>query len=258
MRPVSIALVLLFACIPASAQVAQSTAFTYQGQLRQAGVAVNGARNLAFALFDAASEGNQLGTTIEAAAWPIVDGLFTVDLSFPGQLTVEQRWLEVRVEGQPMLPRHPITAAPVAQFALVGAPGPPGPQGPPGIEGFPGSVTAAACDPGDALREIREGGFRVACETSGLHGWTRPSTDLSIRGGGRWTEIVRCPADAVVIGGGVEALDRRESGFPRYTTLRILESFPTFDGGRWAWQVGLYNTDGVSIRLRAFAVCALT
>lgn len=258
MRPVSIALVLLFACVPASAQVAQSTAFTYQGQLRQAGVPVNGARNLAFALFDAASGGTQVGTTVEAAAWPIVDGLFTVDLSFSGQLTGQQRWLEVRVEGQPMLPRQPITAAPVAQFALVGAAGPPGPQGPAGIAGFPGSVPSVGCGPGDALREINSGGFGFACETSGLHGWTRPSADLSMPGGTRWTQIVRCPADAVVLGGGVEALDRRESGFPRYTTLRILESFPTFDGGRWAWQVGLYNTDGVSIRLRAFAVCALT
>ena len=258
MRLLSIALVLLCLCAVASAQVAQSPAFTYQGQLRHAGAAVNGVRDLAFALFESASGGSQIGVTVEAAAWPIVDGLFTIDLDFPGAFNGQQRWLEIRVEGQPMLPRQPITVAPVAQFALVGAAGPPGPQGPAGIEGFPGSVPSLGCGPGDALREISNGGFAFACDTSGLHGWTRPSADLSMAGGTRRTQIVRCPADAIVMGGGVESLERRDGGFPRYTTLRILESFPTFDGGRWAWQVGLYNTDGVSMQLRAFAVCAGT
>jgi hypothetical protein len=74
------------------------------------------------------------------------------------------------------------------------------------------------------------------------------------------TLVVRCPADAVATGGGVEALERAGTGtgVPLTSTLRVLESFPTFEGGRWGWQLGLYNTGGVAMQLRAFAVCTGT
>lgn len=256
MRKFTFAIFLLFACMAARAQVTQSAAFTYQGQLRQAGAPVDGARDLEFALFDSAGGGSQIGATVDAPSWPIVGGLFTIDLSFPGAFSGPQRWLEVRIDGTPMLPRQPITPVPFAQFGLSGTTGPAGPEGPAGEPGFPGSVPAAGCAPGDALRSITEGGFLFSCHTVGLHDWTRPSADVSVPGGAVRTQIVRCPDGAIVISGGVESLERSSFGTPRQTTLRISESFPTFDGGRWGWQVALYNTGGVVMPLRAFAVCA--
>ena len=38
-----------------------ATAFTYQGRLSDGGLPANGAYDLRFALFDAASDGNQIG-----------------------------------------------------------------------------------------------------------------------------------------------------------------------------------------------------
>ena len=81
--------------VSASAATPQGSTFTYQGQLRQNGVVVNGNHNLSFALFDAASGGAQVGSTVTANNWPIIDGLFTIDLDFPGAFSGDQRWLEV-------------------------------------------------------------------------------------------------------------------------------------------------------------------
>ena len=41
-----------------------TTAFTYQGQLRDGGTNANGAYTMIFKLYDASTNGNQIGTTI--------------------------------------------------------------------------------------------------------------------------------------------------------------------------------------------------
>lgn len=244
----------------ASAQTPQSSAFTYQGQLRHNGEPVNGERNLAFALFNSASGGSQVGPTISAPAWPVLDGLFTIDLNFPGAFGSSQRWLEVRVEGVPMLPRQPVMAAPVAQFALSGNAGPQGPSGPQGAtgpqgpQGPQGQLPSVACAEGDAIRGITGSGT-VSCHTSGLRDWVRMNGDFEMPSGhvgGKW---VACPPDYVVLGGGVEQLDRAALGTPAAFELRIVESYPTFRDNRWGWQVGVYNPREAA-RLRAFALCA--
>lgn len=122
----------------AGAQTPQSSLFTYQGQLQQQGQAVTGYRDLEFRLFDADSAGSQVGAPVIANDWPITDGLFTIDLDFPGAFSGEQRWLEISVDGQVLSPRQAVTAAPVAQYALSGAAGPEGPAGPQGPPGPPG------------------------------------------------------------------------------------------------------------------------
>ena len=131
----SFALIVLLWPLLASAQTPQTSLFTYQGQFQQQGQVVNGHRDLEFRLFDADSAGSQVGAPVVANDWPITDGLFTIDLDFPGAFTGEQRWLEVSVDGQALSPRQAVTAAPVAQYALAGTIGPVGPQGPPGPEG---------------------------------------------------------------------------------------------------------------------------
>jgi hypothetical protein len=121
-----------------AAQTTQLPDFTYQGQLQQSGQPANGAFDLSFALYDEESGGQQVGTTINEPQFPVTDGLFTVSLSFPGAFTGEQRWLQVSVNGQPLIPRQAVSTTPVAQYALDGNPGPAGPAGPEGPAGAQG------------------------------------------------------------------------------------------------------------------------
>ena len=101
--------------------------FTYQGRLQQNGAPANGTFDLAFALYDQPSGGSQVGVTLNEADFPVVDGIFTVSLSFPGAFTGTQLYLQVSVEGTPLLPRQAVATAPVAQYSLSGSIG--GPAG---------------------------------------------------------------------------------------------------------------------------------
>ena len=81
---------------PLGSAAAMDTAFTYQGQLRQDGQAVNGACDFEFRLWDAASDGAQVGSTAGVNALPVSGGLFNASLDFgAGAFNGEARWLEV-------------------------------------------------------------------------------------------------------------------------------------------------------------------
>lgn len=95
--------------------------FTYQGRLQQSGAPANGNFDLAFALYDQPSGGSQVGVTVNEADFPVVDGIFNVSLSFPGAFTGIQLYLQVSVEGTPLLPRQAVATAPVAQYSLSGS-----------------------------------------------------------------------------------------------------------------------------------------
>jgi hypothetical protein len=101
--------------------------FTYQGRLTQNGAPANGNFNLSFALYDDGVAGSQVGLTINEPAFPVSDGLFTVSLAFPGAFDGTQLWLQVSVNGTPLLPRQAVSATPVSQFSLSGSIG--GPAG---------------------------------------------------------------------------------------------------------------------------------
>ena len=62
----------------AIAQTAQLPDFTYQGQLQQSGQPANGAFDLSFALYDAETGGQQVGTAIDEPQFPVTNGLFMV------------------------------------------------------------------------------------------------------------------------------------------------------------------------------------
>jgi hypothetical protein len=61
---------------------AAGTAFTYQGRLRDGGTAVTGTYDFEFKLFDAATDGNQVGATLTLDDVSVANGLFTVLLDF--------------------------------------------------------------------------------------------------------------------------------------------------------------------------------
>ncbi len=128
----------------AAIQAEQLPDFIYQGKLEQGGAPANGPYDLTFSLWTEAVGGTQLGTTIVEDDYPVVNGVFSINLAFPGAFTGNQTYLQVTVNGT-TLPRQPVSTAPVAQFALNGVAGPAGPAGPqgaPGPQGLQG-------DPGD-------------------------------------------------------------------------------------------------------------
>jgi hypothetical protein len=122
-----VAALLLVGHAPVHAQGPVGTAFTYQGQLKEAGVPVTGEADFQFYLFDAASGGNLIDS-LGVSSVPITDGLFTVQLDFgTGAFTGDARWLEIEVEfpcGEgnwtTLTPRQPVKAAPYALYALDG------------------------------------------------------------------------------------------------------------------------------------------
>jgi Collagen triple helix repeat (20 copies) len=142
----------------AGTSMSQSSAFTYQGQLTASGRPANGNYDMTFALFDSATGGNQVGTTIVAPQYPVAAGLFTIDLNFHGAFSGQQLWTEVTIDGQTLTPRQPVNAVPVANFALAGNMGPMGPTGATGAAGLTGATgpsgnvgaTGATGDPGVA------------------------------------------------------------------------------------------------------------
>ena len=78
--------------------VAQSSSFTYQGQLQDGGNPANGSYDLQFRLFDALVSGGQIGSTQVVENVAVAAGIFTVSIdfgaaSFPGA----DRFLEIAV-----------------------------------------------------------------------------------------------------------------------------------------------------------------
>lgn len=100
------------------------TAFTCQGKLADAGQSADGIYDLRFTLYDAATEGAQVGDPLTNTAVVVSRGLFTSELDFgAGVFPGDARWLEVGVRTNggggftPLSPRQPLTAAPYALYA---------------------------------------------------------------------------------------------------------------------------------------------
>ena len=98
------------------------SAFTYQGQLKAGGNPVNDTCDMAFRLYDEASDGSQVGAAISTTV-PITDGLFTLQLDFGASaFDGDARWLGIKVKcpgdvdyGE--LGRQALTATPYAIYA---------------------------------------------------------------------------------------------------------------------------------------------
>lgn len=77
-----IAIAALLVAVGSSAALAQSTAITYQGQLKDGGSVVNSPSDFRFSLFTAESGGTQVGSTVTQNAVAVTDGLFTTPVDF--------------------------------------------------------------------------------------------------------------------------------------------------------------------------------
>ena len=113
---------ILFMCITQNTH-AQGTGFTYQGRLNDGANVANGSYDLQFALFDAASAGNQVGSLLTNSATVVSNGLFLVTLDFSNQFPGANRWLEIGVRTNGvggftvLAPRQKLTPTPYAVTA---------------------------------------------------------------------------------------------------------------------------------------------
>jgi hypothetical protein len=96
------------------------TAFTYQGYITDTGNPANGSYNLAFKIYDDASAGAQVGSTVTKNAVPVSEGYFTVELDFGDWFDGTALWLEIGVQGPGdpgftvLSPRQPLSPTPYA------------------------------------------------------------------------------------------------------------------------------------------------
>lgn len=173
----SLVLALVSPGIPLSAEP-----FTFQGFLEQSGSPLNGNANLAFKLYDAQSGGTQQGATITASSYPVLDGVFTIDLNFAGVAFADtNRWLQVEANGTPMGPRIEILPAPVAASARalqgrgVSATAPSSGQ----VLKWNGSAWAPATDAGGASYTAGNGLLLNGTEFSANYGGNGTSVEVA-------------------------------------------------------------------------------
>jgi hypothetical protein len=108
------------------AQAALGTAFTYQGRLTDNDAPAGGTYDFEFKLYDALSDGAQVGSTVTQEGAAVTEGVFTVQLDFGASaFNGDARYLEVGVRtggsADPyttLSPRQPLTAVPYALYAL--------------------------------------------------------------------------------------------------------------------------------------------
>ncbi len=116
--PASLALAALASLALAPVASAEPGRFVYQGRLFDGGAPVDQPVDVTYALFDAASGGSQVGSTLSFNGQAVTDGLFSNVLDFgDGAFDGGDRWLEITVDGI-TLGRQRVEAAPYASFAL--------------------------------------------------------------------------------------------------------------------------------------------
>jgi len=109
---------------PRAPRAALGTAFTYQGQLKRSGSAYTGACDMQFALYDAASNGTQIGTTQSVSGVTVTNRLFTTPIDFGASaFDGNKRFLQIAVKCgsdasyTTLTSLQELTATPYARFS---------------------------------------------------------------------------------------------------------------------------------------------
>ncbi len=124
MKTNSLALGALLLSTQLTPALAQSTAFTYQGQLVSGAGPANGYYDLKLFLYDAPTNGNVLAGPVTNTAVAVSNGLFTTLIDFgPGVFTGPDTWLHIGIRTNgggiftALSPRQQLTPIPNAFFA---------------------------------------------------------------------------------------------------------------------------------------------
>jgi len=161
-----------------NAQTPVGTAFTYQGQLKDDGQPVTNTCDFDLRLYDAATGGGQIGSTVNTNGVDVVNGLFIVSVDFGDRrFTGDARWLEINVECSGDL--GPTTLSPRQELAPT-----------PYALALPGLWTEQKAESPNLI-----GGSSGNETASGVYGAT-------IAGGGRSTYPNRVLASLGTVGGG--------------------------------------------------------
>lgn len=121
-KAIYILVILNLIIIGARRAVAQATtAFTYQGQLRDTNSNAGNSYTMMFGLYDALTGGNQIGSTITQNV-TVTNGLFNVTLDFGANaFNGFARWMDITVQSgsdvEELSPRVQVLATPYAQYA---------------------------------------------------------------------------------------------------------------------------------------------
>ena len=117
-----------FICVFAGLNIqAQTTEFTYQGSLKNGGVAATGNYDFEFLLFDTLTAGTQSGSTLSRSGVAVANGTFSVKLDFGATFPGANRFLEIHVRQgttggfTQLLPRQPVTSAPYSLNSINAA-----------------------------------------------------------------------------------------------------------------------------------------
>jgi hypothetical protein len=110
-----------------TAAIAQSSVFTYQGKLFDQGIAANGQYQLEFRIYNAPTDGTQIGTTISDVAVSVTQGVFTTQLDLGPSIFAagKELFIELGVRRNTgesyvtLSPRQQLTSAPYAIKALL-------------------------------------------------------------------------------------------------------------------------------------------
>jgi len=122
-------ILLLFLIVNSSASAQQINAaidnsFTYQGKLTADNAPANGSYDFEFKLYDALTNGSQVGSTVTKNAVTVADGLFSVQLNFGDVFDGSALFLQIDVREAgagsytTLDPRQALTAAPYALYSL--------------------------------------------------------------------------------------------------------------------------------------------
>ncbi len=124
--PVALAAILATFGVQFSATYVGATAFTYQGYLQGNDSSCDGLYDFQFRLYDAPTNGSQIGPLLQVVAVPVRNGLFAVALDFGEQaLPGRTCWLHVGVQTNgatrvtSLSPRQAITPTPYALRAVA-------------------------------------------------------------------------------------------------------------------------------------------
>ena len=111
---------------PANAPGPSATTVNYQGQLAAPdGTPQNGTFGMGFAIYDAATDGSLIWGPENHSAVPVTEGLFNVGLGsqtsggIPITAWNGDRYLEITIGGETLLPRELIRSVPIAGMALT-------------------------------------------------------------------------------------------------------------------------------------------